>query len=330
MSSAVAIENCKFYSWAGFFFVWYFVIWFSLKIAKGLWTTWLADALGQGHKWRVGPDSWAVVTGATDGIGLEYAKELGKKGYNLLLISRNPEKLENVKKDLEAKCPKCKEIRVLSVDFSKLDIYPLIHSEVSKLPEVSVLVNNVGTSYCTPELFTHLEVTNSKGFLDQLINTNIISCTKMLQIVLPRMEQAKSGVVINVSSLSAAYPTPLLSVYGASKIYMDFLSRGLQAEYRDTGIIIQSVLPSYVATKLSKIRKASLLVPTPASYVKGALRSVGLEDRTYGYWSHKVQGFVQDRIISGIFGEKYNTTLALSSLKGIRSAYYRKYVNKKD
>ena len=319
------------YEWIGWLTVVVFFLWVILTIAKGLWTTWLADMFGFSVRWNPSAESWAIVTGATDGIGLEFARELAKKGYNLLLISRSPDKLQKVKDDLNKNLKPSREIRVLKIDFSQRDVYGAIEKEVQKLPDISVLVNNVGVSYCTPEYFGDLSKTNKDpNFVDSMINVNIVSCTKMIQMVISKMEAQKRGIIINLSSLSAVYPTPLLSLYGATKIYVDFLSRGLQAEYASKGIIVQSLLPSYVATNMSKIRKASLLVPTPSAYVKGALRTVGIEERTYGYWSHKLQGFVQDRVIAGIFGSKAMTTLAFNSLKGIRAAYYRKYMQKKD
>lgn len=319
------------YEWIGWLAVIFAIFWVTFVVIKGLWTTWLADMFGFSVRWIATANSWAIVTGATDGIGLEFAVELAKKGYNLLLISRSAEKLEKVKDQLSKHLKQSREIRVMKIDFSQRDVYDAIDKEVKKLPDISVLVNNVGVSYCTPEYFGDLGKTNKDpNFVDSMINVNIVSCTKMIQLVIPKMEQQKRGIIINLSSLSAAYPTPLLSLYGATKIYVDFLSRGLQAEYESKGIIVQSLLPSYVATNMSKIRKASLLVPTPSAYVKGALRTVGVEGRTYGYWSHKLQGFVQDRVIAGLFGAKAMTTLAFNSLKGIRAAYYRKYMQKKD
>lgn len=69
------------------------------------------------------------------------------------------------------------------------------------------------------------------------------------------MELQKKGLILNLSSFSAAYPCPLLAEYGASKAYVDHLSRALQMEYASKNIVIQSILPAYVQTKMSKIRK---------------------------------------------------------------------------
>ena len=320
------------YPGLGFAVFWVFVLWLSLKIFKGLWTCWLADIFGKNYQWTVTPDSWAVVTGGTDGIGLEYAKAFANKGFNLLIISRNPEKLSNVKTSIESSCKNCKDVRTLAIDFGRPEgngIYEKIKKEIDSLPKIAVLVNNVGTSYCTPEYYSQLEVTNHENFVDDIININMVSMAKMIKLVLPKMEQQKQGVIINISSISAAYPTPFLSIYAGSKTFVDLMSRSLQSEYQDKGIIIQSVLPSYVVTKLSKIRKPSFLVPSASSYVRGAMKTIGVESRTYGYWTHKLQGFVQDHILAGIFGPEVIVKIARSSLIGIRNQYYKKYVNNK-
>lgn len=308
------------------------IAWLLLKIAKGLWTCWIANALGLGYDWKsmAKNDSWAVITGASDGIGLEYSKQLAAKGLNVLLIARNEEKLKEAAEKVKSKAKPDKKVEYFVVDFSSSTVYDKIKDKLANLPHIGVLVNNVGISYTTPEYYTQIPVTNGEGFLEKLININIISVTRMTEIVLPRMESQKQGVIINISSISGAYPTPLLSVYGASKGFVDLLSRAVHKEYQDKKIIVQSVLPSYVSTKMSKIRKASFLVPTASDYVSSALKTVGIESRTYGYWTHKLQGFVQDHMINGIAGPSAMENIAMNSLKGINKAYYRKYVNKKD
>jgi 17beta-estradiol 17-dehydrogenase / very-long-chain 3-oxoacyl-CoA reductase len=319
-----------FYSVSGFVLFWVFLIWLAAKISKGVWTSWLSHALGKNYQWKVKPNSWAVITGSTDGIGLEYAKEFAAKGFNLFLIARNESKLMDVKSLIEREVKQCKEIKTLVVDFSKpTGIYERIQKEVESLPDIHVLVNSVGISYCTPEFYTQLEVTNSPSFVDDIINVNVVSVAKVVKAVLPKMEKQKRGVIINISSISASYPTPLLSIYAATKIFVDLFSRSLHAEYQSKGIIVQSVLPSYVATKMSKIKKATFMVPTAKDYVKGAMKTIGVETRTYGYWTHKLQGFVQDNVINGLFGPDPIVTLARSQLLKINKSYYKKFINNK-
>ncbi|CAG2181025.1 unnamed protein product, partial [Oppiella nova] len=143
----------------------------------------------RGFEWRGGPLTWAVVTGCTDGIGLEYARQLASKGYNLLLISRNPNKLAKVGHEIESTY-RCR-CRVLTIDFSLTDIYDAIEKEFKRLEEmdeeIHVLVNNVSICYPKerPEYFT--EIPNLSQFIESIINVNINACTRLTALVLPRM-----------------------------------------------------------------------------------------------------------------------------------------------
>lgn len=113
---------------------------------------------------------------------------------------------------------------------------------------------------------------------------------QMIQVVLPGMKARKRGCVINISSgVSAFLPAcPLLSVYAASKAYVDTLSVSLAAEYRASGIDVQVQPPYFVATKMSKIRYASLTVPSPKAWVQAAMRHVGYEDSACVFPVHAV------------------------------------------
>lgn len=89
------------------------------------------------------------------------------------------------------------------------------------------------------------------------------------------MVKRKRGIILNVSSASALKPTPMLTLYSASKDFVNHFSKAIAYEYEDKGVKIQSVVPFYVATKLSKIRHSSMLVPTPHTYAKSMLRGAG-------------------------------------------------------
>lgn len=321
-SSSLSTIMASFYEMIGSISLLIIILWLLFKIIKGIWTCCLGSAFGFGVKWCPGPSTWAVITGATDGIGLAYAKEFARMGYSVCLISRNKEKLDRTKEEIKSESPKCSEIRTIAVDFVRTDIYDEIEKQINELDDIHILVNNVGISYEYPEYFN--KIPEAKKLMNSIVNCNIMSVMRMVELVLPKMERRGRGVVINLSSYSASYPMPLLSIYNASKIFVDFLSRALQFEYADKGITIQSVLPAYVSTKMSKIRRTSLMVPSPKTYVQHALKTVGIESRTYGYWAHKLQGFAQDCIIANILGENFNSKLAFDSLKDVRRRYYKK------
>ncbi|XP_069595228.1 very-long-chain 3-oxoacyl-CoA reductase [Ranitomeya imitator] len=272
--------------------------------------------LGSGA--QVGPRTgkWAVVTGATDGIGKAYAEELARRGMCIVLISRTLEKLDEVAKSIREKFKV--ETKVIAVDFGNpAGIYDRIEAGLKGL-EIGVLVNNVAVSYEYPEYF--LDIPDLDNILDKLITVNITSVCKMTRLVLPGMLERSKGVILNISSASGMYPVPLLTVYSATKAFVDFFSRGLHAEYKSKGVTVQSVLPFFVATKMSGIRKPTWDKPSPEDYVRSALNTVGLESRTNGFLPHAILGWVTGSLLPANLSSK----LAMNVNKGLRARFLKR------
>lgn len=234
--------------------------------------------------------SWAVVTGCTDGIGKAYAEQLAARGINMVLISRSMSKLTDMAKEVEEKY-KVKTM-VVEADYSREDIYDNIRANIEKL-DIGVLVNNVGMSYDYPEYFAEVEDPN---FVSRLLHLNCTSVAKMTQIVLPIMLKKRQGYIINIGSSAGSAPTPFLSLYSACKSFVDTFTRALTIEYSGSGVNFQLVSPYFVVSKLSKIRRATVFVPTPNTFVKGALATVGVQNTTNGFWSHTVQDWIRSVI----------------------------------
>jgi len=234
---------------------------------------------------------WAVVTGATDGIGKAYAFALAKKGMSLLLISRTESKLQDVKKELEAKNFDGVQVSYLVCDYSKFD--EAAQEKVAKVVqelEVGVLVNNVGVSYRYPMYF--MELTDFE--VKNLMTMNIDSTVWMSRMVLPGMLERKKGAIVNISSASAMYDLPLLAEYSGSKSFIEKFSRALNAEYKSKGVTCQCQVPFYVATKLAKMRKG-LMIPTPSEFVALGIKWVGYDDCVVSpFLLHAIQGWVLD------------------------------------
>ncbi|NWW70409.1 HSDL1 protein, partial [Climacteris rufus] len=230
---------------------------------------------------------WAVVTGSTDGIGKAYAEELAKRGVNIILVSRNKEKLEAVSRSISETYNV--ETDFIVADFSKgREPYPAI-KEALKDREIGILVNNVGMCYVYPEYFTDL----SEDMLWDMMHINIASANMMTHIVLPGMIKKKKGAIVNISSASCCQPTPMLTMYGASKTYLDYFSRALHYECAPKGIFVQSLTPFVIATKMvsfnSTASTRSFFFPSAEEYASHAVSTLGLSIRTTGYWKHAIE-----------------------------------------
>lgn len=159
--------------------------------------------------------SWAVVTGPTDGIGKEFAFQLARKGLNLVLVGRNPDKLKDVSDSIMAKYGQT-QIKTVVVDFSgDLDEGVKRIKDAIEGLEVGVLINNVGVSYPYARYFHEVD----EKLLADLLKVNIEGTTKVTQAVLPVMIQRKKGAIVNIGSGAAiVIPSdPLYAVYAATK-----------------------------------------------------------------------------------------------------------------
>ncbi|KAF7998142.1 hypothetical protein HCN44_009540 [Aphidius gifuensis] len=257
-----------------------------IRIAVLTWKKLIAPSMGLGIDVAT-QGKWAVVTGSTDGLGKAFAEALAAKGLDIVLVSRSLEKLENVSTEIKAAYGV--STKIVEADLTEgQPVYAKIAKAVEEL-EVGVLINNAGTSYDHPEMFTSI----SEELIARILQLNVAGTTGVTRAVLPGMMERKKGVVINISSTSAAIPSPYLSVYAASKAFVDKLSADLAAEAAPRGVTVQCVLPGPVATKMSKIKKATWMAPTPEKFVEACLKTVGIESRTTGYPPHcLIIGFV--------------------------------------
>lgn len=233
---------------------------------------------------------WAVVTGSTDGIGKAYAKELAARNINLILISRNLEKLERTKDEMLLINPKI-EVKVIAVDFADgknafAKIQPLLQ-DIS----VGILVNNVGKMYEYP---MYVGEVPEKELWD-IINVNVGATTLMTRLVIEQMQKRKQGAIVNVSSGSEFQPLPLMTVYAATKAYMKSFSDALRAEYSRFGVTVQHLSPFFVNTKMnaysSRLQVSSIFVPDATTYAKNAIATLGKVNSSTGYWAHSIQKF---------------------------------------
>uniref|UniRef100_A0A3Q2Z6E3 Hydroxysteroid (17-beta) dehydrogenase 12b n=1 Tax=Hippocampus comes TaxID=109280 RepID=A0A3Q2Z6E3_HIPCM len=242
---------------------------------------------------------WAVVTGATDGIAFRC----------LDILAHAENSIVESKYGVETK--------TITADFSSVNIYSHIEDELAGL-EIGVL-GKIQLSHLGQ--FGSISALLNIPCINRLLLANVCSVfSLMLPPSVTCCDFRKKGAILNISSASGMYPVPLLTVYSASKAFVDFFSRGLQAEYKSKGIIIQSVLPFFVATKLSKIRRATLDTPSPERYVAAELNTVGLQAQTNGYLPHALMGWVSTALLPASILSRHVMGVTLSQ----RARYLKK------
>ncbi|XP_033827995.1 17-beta-hydroxysteroid dehydrogenase type 3 [Periophthalmus magnuspinnatus] len=239
---------------------------------------------------------WAVVTGASEGIGRAYAFALAERGLNVVIISRTKEKLDKVAQKISDTTDQ--KVKVLVADFTKDNAINSIEDELKGM-NIGVLVNNVAMLVSTlPEKF--LASPNLDQMITKIINCNVKTMAKMCKVILPGMVDRGSGVIINISSGAAAIPFPLYTLYSASKIFVERVSQGLQVEYKDRGIIIQAVAPYSVSTQMNFYQPTSTFVLSPEDFVSSSLQYLRVGDRIYGSLIHTMMGWLLKTLPRGM------------------------------
>ncbi|XP_062714892.1 inactive hydroxysteroid dehydrogenase-like protein 1 [Aedes albopictus] len=238
---------------------------------------------------KYGP--WAVITGATDGIGKRYAEILASKGMNIVLISRSEPKLMKVANEIYERYNV--QTRWVAVDFSRgPEIYKMIKEQIEGL-DIGILVNNVGY-YPTVRTFD----LNSDDEIVSTININILSTSMMSRIVLPGMKYRKRGIIVNISSTSCYRPAAYLNMYASAKAFVTNFSLALNHELRGSGVECQVVTPGMVHTNMIKKFEGDvpwyISITTSDSLAKFGVYSLGKTSHTTGGWMHAFQISWQD------------------------------------
>ncbi|CAG5924026.1 unnamed protein product [Menidia menidia] len=235
---------------------------------------------------------WAVVTGASEGIGRAYAFALAERGMDIVIMSRTKVKLDQVAKEIGETTGR--RVKVIVADFCGETVFSGIEEQLKDL-NVGVLVNNVGMlpSYIPRDF---LDAEELDKIITNVINCNVKTMVKMCKIILPGMENRRKGVIVNVSSGIASIPFPLYTLYAASKVFVERVSQGLQAEYKHRGILIQAVAPFGVSTRMAGYQKTNFVTLSPEDFVKSSLLYLRAGDKTHGSVCHTVLGWLLQSI----------------------------------
>lgn len=191
----------------------------------------------------------ALITGASSGIGKDMARVLAKEGYDLALVARNVQALNELKDELE-KSKSTIKVSVHQFDLSIADNCKKLHSEVSN---VDVLINNAG--FGTFGNFTDIELEKEQSMID----TNVTAVHILTKLYLKDMIAKNSGHIMNVASIAGFLPGPLMATYYATKNYVVALSRAINHELKKakSNVKISVLCPGPVNTNFNRVAGVS-------------------------------------------------------------------------
>jgi short-subunit dehydrogenase len=184
---------------------------------------------------------YAVITGASSGIGAVYADRLARRGYDLLLVARNQARLEQLATTLARETGRT--IDVLAADLANTPDLAKVERLLCDDPRITMLVNNAGFGAVTPT------VNSDTNEMSRMIALNVDALMRLTYAVVPGFVKRGTGTIINVSSIVAVAPELLNGVYGGTKAFVLAFSQSLRHELADKGIRIQVVLPGSTATE---------------------------------------------------------------------------------
>lgn len=262
-----------------------------------------------------GSGDWAVVTGASDGIGKEYALQLAQRGLNVVLVSRTQEKLEQLAHEIEDKHHVSTVVVAFDASIDNDEHYERLAEALNPLA-VLVLINNVGQSHSMPVPFAETPLKEMRD----IIAINDLATLRITATVLPviqrtvanKKDKSLRGLILTMGLFGGLLPTPYLATYSGLKAFLQSWLAALAGELAPERIDVELVILYLVTLAMSKIRRLSATIPTPHDFVRLTLNSIGqrggAQDRyatMTPYWSHALMHFFIENSV-GVYSKVAN------------------------
>lgn len=222
-------------------------------------------------------EHFALVTGASSGMGLEFARQLAQRGYNLLIVSNVPE-IHEAAKELSAISHQLSDIEIIPLQMdlgqqsSARELYE--YTRVHEI-EVEVLVNNAGVYHDRDIL------DDSEAFTSLIMNLHMYTPAMLCYLFGQDMRERRKGYILNVCSVTSKMAAQRLGTYGGTKAFLSHFTRALHIELRKYGVHVTDVSPGAVDTglysikpALTKIGKCLGIIVSPQTLVRRALRAL--------------------------------------------------------
>ena len=186
-----------------------------------------------------------LITGASSGIGLEFANQLNEFGAKLIITARNEKKLNELAENYQG-------ATVIPGDLSDKTFPSQLYNEIqSKGLDVDILINNAGFGSIGKLLKSDLDT------YERMVQENITALTQLSHLFISDMVEKGNGGIINVASVAAFQPVPYMNVYSATKAFVKSFSLALHKEYEDKGIVVTAVCPGYTKTNFQNAANMS-------------------------------------------------------------------------
>jgi short-subunit dehydrogenase len=192
-----------------------------------------------------GPRRLALVTGASSGIGACFAERLAREAWDLVLVARRRERLEELAARLRE--AHARRVEVLAVDLTTPAGVRAVEQRIADEPTLELLVNNAG--FGTSGAFAELD----RDAEEQELRLNVIALVRLTHAALGPFCARGHGAVINVSSLAGFQPAPFNATYAASKAFVNSFTQALHEELRGTGVRVQLLCPGFTRTEFQEV-----------------------------------------------------------------------------
>ena len=183
----------------------------------------------------------ALITGASSGIGAVYADRLAKRGYDLILVARNQDRLQALAARLVRETGR--SVETLQADLTQSADLARIEAQLRTNSAITLLVNNAGFGAVTPLVASDIDK------MSEMITLNVTAPMRLAYAAAPGFVARGQGALINIASIVAIAPERLNGVYGGSKAFVLAFTQSLQHELADKGVQVQAVLPGATATE---------------------------------------------------------------------------------
>ncbi|MCD7040074.1 SDR family oxidoreductase [Pseudomonas sp. MAFF 311096] len=183
-----------------------------------------------------------LITGASTGIGATYAERFAQRGHDLILVARDKNRLEALAAQLRDKHKVA--IEVLQADLTHSSDLAAVETRLREDASIGILVNNAGAAQ------SGSFIEQSTDSVAQLVTLNTTALVRLASAIAPRLAQAGDGAIINIGSVVGLAPEFGMTVYGATKAFVLFLSQGMSLELTPKGVYVQAVLPAATRTEI--------------------------------------------------------------------------------